>query len=87
MAYCPIDVKCCDCKKRFEVDKGSVEADTPIKMLCPNCGSQNTRRVYGCQGHSVGAGKCGNASTGYGSAITYHPNSLAPNLRGKKIKK
>jgi hypothetical protein len=86
MSYCPVDLKCSDCFKVFEYDKKTTMADSPVGVLCPNCGSTNTYRLFSVSAVDCAEGKHGNEKTGYSTGFVYHPSSLAPNIKGTRIK-
>jgi len=84
---CIIDVKCDRCDEIFSFDKGSILSDTPKDIECPKCKKcDKTHRCYNVPPISICEGHLGNYKTGYTDSITYHKNSLAPSVKGTKIK-
>jgi hypothetical protein len=80
-----IDFKCLDCLTITEIDKITVESDTPKEVICNNCGSSNTQRIWSIGAVDVAEGKTGNYKSGYNNNIVYHTSALSPNSKGKKV--
>jgi len=86
--FCFIDMVCDDCFFIWEHDKGSILNDSPNGTICPNCGSNNTRRSFkGTIATEVQEGKCGNAKTTYTTSMVSHGSTFTNNARRTKIKK
>lgn len=77
---------CNNCEHKFIVEKKDLESWSELEFECPNCKSKDTRTHYGLGDFDVSVGKCGNASTGYGSEFVKLPGKYG-NFRTTKIKK
>jgi ribosomal protein S27E len=83
---CIVEIRCRDCDWKWDHDKETVMANSPEGVICPNCGSINTHRIFSVSAIDSAEGKHGNAKTGYSTGFVYHPSSLAPNMKGTRIK-
>lgn len=82
------DFKCEDCDHIFTVEKESSLDSFPERgeLECPECGSNNTFRVWGCGAIEVSEGMMGNAKNGYSKGITYHRSSIVGKVKGTRVK-
>lgn len=79
------DYKCNDCDNIFEVWLTNDLENFPEDPLCYECGSQETRRIYGSVNTDVCEGYCGNYETNYEKNFTYHPSKFG-RFKGTRVK-
>ena len=86
MGFCFVDIKCDSCQNIWEYDKGSMMNDIDVDVKCPECGSKKWHRIFAVSATDVAGGKLGKGSTKFDNNVIYHPSSLSPNSKGKRIK-